>query len=62
MPEDRLATVAKSLGMSRTPESMEALRRDIRTELSDLHPDRNGTEATSPVPNFGSATLSSRTP
>ena len=42
MPDDRLATVAKSLGMSRTPESMEALRRDIRTELSDLHPDRNG--------------------
>ena len=28
--------------MSETPESMEALRRDIRTELSDLHPDRNG--------------------
>ena len=42
MPDDRLATVAKSLGMSRTLESMEALRRDIRTELGDLHPDRNG--------------------
>ena len=42
MSDDRLAAVAKSLGMSRTPESTEALRREIRTELGDLHPDRNG--------------------
>jgi len=42
MPDDRLAAVAKSIGISRTPDSTEALRRDIRTELGDLHPDRNG--------------------
>ena len=42
MPDDRLAAVAKSLGISQSPDSTEALRRDIRTELSDLHPDRNG--------------------
>jgi len=42
MPDDQITAVAKSLGMSRTPKSMEALRRDIRTELSELHPDRNG--------------------
>ncbi len=41
MPENRLEAAAKSLGMSSTPESMELLRKEIRTELRDLHPDRN---------------------
>ena len=41
MSEDRLESAAKSLGMSPVPESVEVLRKEIRTELSDLHPDRN---------------------
>ncbi len=41
MPENRLEAAAKSLGMSSTPESMELLRKEIRTELRDLHPDLN---------------------
>ncbi len=41
MSEDRLEAAAKSLGMSAAPESMETLRKEIRTELRDLHPDRN---------------------
>ncbi len=41
MPENRLEAAAKSLGMSSTPESMEVLRKEIRTELGGLHPDRN---------------------
>ena len=41
MSEDRLEAAAKSLGMSPVPESVEVLRKEIRTELSDLHPDRN---------------------
>lgn len=41
MSEDRLEAAAKSLGMSPAPESMEGLRKEIRTELRDLHPDRN---------------------
>jgi hypothetical protein len=44
MAADRLVPVAKSLGMSQTPETMEARRRDIRTELGGLHPDKNGGE------------------
>jgi len=44
MAADRLVPVAKSLGMSQTPETMEARRRDIRTELGGLHPDKNGRE------------------
>ncbi len=41
MSDNRLEAAAKSLGMSPTPESMEVLRKEIRTELRDLHPDRN---------------------
>lgn len=41
MSENRLEAAAKSLGMSPTPESIEELRKEIRTELRDLHPDRN---------------------
>lgn len=41
MPKDRVEAVAKSLGIEPVPESMERLRREIRAELRDLHPDRN---------------------
>ena len=41
MTDARLETVAKSLGMDPVPESMEKLRKEIRAELRDLHPDRN---------------------
>lgn len=41
MSEDRLEAVAKSLGMSPVPESADLLRREIRAELRNLHPDRN---------------------
>ncbi len=44
MAADRLVPVAKSLGMSQTPETMEARRRDIRPEFGGLHPDENGGE------------------
>jgi hypothetical protein len=51
MADLRLVSVAKSLGMSQTPETMEALRRDIRTEFGGLHPDKNGgTGTTALVP------------
>lgn len=39
--EDRVETVARSLGIEPVPESMERLRKEIRAELRDLHPDRN---------------------
>jgi hypothetical protein len=39
--DERVETVAKSLGMDPVPESMERLRKEIRAELRDLHPDRN---------------------
>lgn len=41
MLESRVETVAKSLGMSSVPESPELLRKEIRAELRDLHPDKN---------------------
>ena len=41
MSEDRVEAVAKSLGVSPVPSSAESLRREIRSELSVLHPDRN---------------------
>ena len=41
MSENRLENAAKSLGISPTPESVEVLRKEIRAELRDLHPDRN---------------------
>ena len=44
MADDRLVSVAKSLGMSQTPGIMEALRRNIQTELGGLHPGKNGGE------------------
>lgn len=39
--EDRVAAVAESLGMDPVPESEELLRKRIRAELRDLHPDKN---------------------
>lgn len=39
--EDRIETVARSLGIEPVPDSMERLRKEIRAELRDLHPDRN---------------------
>jgi len=41
MSEDRVEAVAESLGMSPVPPSAESLRREIRSELSVIHPDRN---------------------
>jgi hypothetical protein len=41
MSENRVETVANSLGMSPIPEGEELLRKEIRAELRDLHPDRN---------------------
>jgi hypothetical protein len=41
MSEDRVERVAKSLGIEPVPESMDRLRKEIRAELRDLHPDRN---------------------
>jgi len=41
MSDERVETVAKSLGIEPVPESMDRLRRAIRKELRDLHPDRN---------------------
>ena len=48
MSEDRIKVVAKSLGMSRIPESMDRLRKEIRAELRDLHPDRNAGDFADP--------------
>jgi len=42
--EERIETVARSLGIEPVPESMERLRKEIRAELRDLHPDRNAGE------------------
>lgn len=44
MADDRLTTLAESLGIEPVPENEEMLRRGIRVELRDLHPDRNGGE------------------
>ena len=48
MSEDRLEAVAKSLGMSPAPQSMDRLRKQIRAELRDLHPDRNAGDFAAP--------------
>jgi len=39
--EDRVETVARELGIDPVPQSMERLRKEIRAQLRDLHPDRN---------------------
>ena len=41
MSDDRVERVARTLGIEPVPESMERLRKEIRAELRDLHPDRN---------------------
>jgi hypothetical protein len=41
MVEERVETVARELGIEPVPESIERLRKEIRAELRDLHPDRN---------------------
>jgi hypothetical protein len=41
MSEDLVASVTTSLGMSPISGGEEGLRKEIRTELRDLHPDRN---------------------
>lgn len=41
IPEDRVAAVAESLGIDPIPETEEKLRKEIRSRLRDLHPDRN---------------------
>ena len=48
MFEDQLEAVAKSLGMSPTPETVDRLRKQIRAELRDLHPDRNAGDFSAP--------------
>lgn len=52
MSDDRIEAVSRSLGLGEQ-ESADALRREIRTELRDLHPDRNGGD-------FASATSKER--
>jgi len=52
MSDDRIQAVTRSLGLGEQ-ESADALRREIRTELRDLHPDRNGGD-------FASATSKER--
>lgn len=41
MSNDRVDVVAKSLGIEPVPDSIDRLRKEIRAELRDLHPDRN---------------------
>lgn len=41
MSNDRVEAVARSLGIEPVPENLDRLRKEIRAELRDLHPDRN---------------------